>query len=173
MSKLVKGMLIEDLRKRIGDHSDILVVNSSKLDAVSDNRFRRGLREKDISVLTVKNSLAKKALGASGASALDAILSGPSCLVWGSEDIISLSKEITRWAKEIAELEVKGGTLEGSTLSAKDVEALSKSPSREELIGEIVGRLLGPACQLLGALQGPGGRLAGQIETLYDKDETD
>ncbi|GIS57803.1 MAG: hypothetical protein CM1200mP2_00280 [Planctomycetaceae bacterium] len=58
MSKRIKEMLVTDLQQRIGDTTEILVVDSSRLDAISDNRFRLALREKDISVLTVKNSMA-------------------------------------------------------------------------------------------------------------------
>jgi large subunit ribosomal protein L10 len=171
MSKRIKEMVIGELRNRIGDCRDMLVIDSSRMDAVSDNRFRLALREKDIHVLTVKNALARKALGDDGGtSALDEILSGPSALVWGGEDIVSLSKEISKWARDIKELEIKGGALEGTPLSADDVEALSKSPGREELIGRIVMLALSPGAQLVGALLGPGGTLSGQLKALAEKE---
>ncbi|GIS57804.1 MAG: hypothetical protein CM1200mP2_00290 [Planctomycetaceae bacterium] len=58
--------------------------------------------------------------------------------------------------------------LEGTTLSKGDVEELSKSPSREELIGQIAGLLLAPGANLAAALLGPGGKLAGQVEAIAD-----
>jgi large subunit ribosomal protein L10 len=171
MSKPVKEMLIADIRNRIGDARDMLVIDSARLDAISTNKFRLALREKSISALTVRNSLAKRALNEIGLTALDSVLDGPSTLVWGDEDIIALSKEISKWAKELAPLEIKGGALEGSALSAADVEDLSKSPSREELIGQIVGMLLNPGARLAAALLAPGGRLAGQLESLAEPRE--
>ena len=144
MSKRIKELLVTDLQQRIGDTSEMLVVDSSRLDAISDNRFRLGLREKDIRILTVKNSMALRALHSAEVTALDPILEGPSSLVFGGEDIVSLSKEVAGWARELGDglLEIKGGMLEGITLSASDVDELSKSPSREELIGQIAGLLL-------------------------------
>ncbi len=171
MSKTVKEMLITAVRDRIGDNTDLLVIDSSKVDAITDNRFRIALREKEISVLTVKNSLAKRALNASGVDALDPVLDGPSAIVWGCEDVVALSKEISKWAKEIVELEIKGGVTEGTTLTAADVDSLSKSPGREELIGRIVMLIQSPGATLAGALLGPGGKLAGQIKAIAGKEE--
>lgn len=171
MSKLVKEMVIGEVEGRIDGSTEMLVVNSSRLDAISDNRFRLALREKEINILTVKNSLARKALNNVGVSALDPVLEGPSTLVWGSEDIVALSKEMAKWAKELEGLEIKGGTVEGETLDAGAVDALSKSPSREELIGKIAMLALSPGALIAGALLGPGGKLAGQLKTIADKDE--
>ena len=170
MSKRIKEMLVTDLQQRIGDTTEILVVDSSRLDAISDNRFRLALREKDISVLTVKNSMALRALHSREITELDPILEGPSSLVYGGEDIVSLSKEIAGWVSELGPdlIAIKGGLLEGTTLSKGDVEELSKSPSREELIGQIAGLLLAPGANLAAALLGPGGKLAGQIEAIAD-----
>ena len=170
MSKRIKELLVTDLQQRIGDTSEMLVVDSSRLDAISDNRFRLGLREKDIRILTVKNSMALRALHSAEVTALDPILEGPSSLVFGGEDIVSLSKEVAGWARELGAglLEIKGGMLEGITLSASDVDELSKSPSREELIGQIAGLLLSPGATIAGSLLGPGGLVAGSIEAIAD-----
>ena len=170
MSKRIKELLVTDLQQRIGDTSEMLVVDSSRLDAISDNRFRLGLREKDIRILTVKNSMALRALHSAEVTALDPILEGPSSLVFGGEDIVSLSKEVAGWARELGDglLEIKGGMLEGITLSASDVDELSKSPSREELIGQIAGLLLSPGATIAGSLLGPGGLVAGSIEAIAD-----
>ena len=163
-------MLVTDLQQRIGDTTEILVVDSSRLDAISDNRFRLALREKDISVLTVKNSMALRALHSREITELDPILEGPSSLVYGGEDIVSLSKEIAGWVDELGSdlIAIKGGVLEGTTLSKGDVEELSRSPSREELIGQIARLLLAPGANLAAALLGPGGKLAGQVEAIAD-----
>jgi len=170
MSKRIKELLVTDLQQRIGDTSEILVVDSSRLDAISDNRFRLGLRENDIRILTVKNSMVLRALHSAEVTALDPILKGPSSLVFGGEDIVSLSKVIAGWAREFGDdlLQIKGGMLEGTTLSSTDVDELSKSPSREELIGQIAGLLLSPGASIAGALLGPGGLVAGSIEAMAD-----
>lgn len=172
MSKFVKELIISEIESQIGEVRDFVVVDSAKLDAITDNGFRLKLHEKGISTLTVKNSLARRAFANAGVEGLEDVLKGPSTLVWGGEDIVSLSKEMSKWASDIEELVIKGGSTEGTALSPEDVTKLSKSPGRMELIGEIVSRILGPGAQLAGAIKGPGGTLAGQIKTISEGDES-
>ena len=171
MSKYVKNLLVDTIRDRIGEVRDLLVIDSSRLDGDTSNRLRLELRGKSFTALTVRNSLAKRALNDLGISSLDSFLNGPTTLIWGGEDIVALSKEIARWAKEIDSLDIRGGTTEGTTLSAGDVKELSKSPGREELIGQIVGMALSPGAQLAALVLAPGGVLAGQLKTLSHSGE--
>ena len=91
MSKLVKEMVISELQKRLGANPDMLVIDSSKLDALSNNKLRLKLHEKGITILNVKNTLANKALGELGVTALTPFLKGPSALVFGGPDMVALS----------------------------------------------------------------------------------
>lgn len=171
MSKRVKEMLIDHVGRRLHGVRDVLVVNSSKLDGVTANKLRMAMRKKNISALTVRNKLAKKAIQGAGLSALDPFLQGPTTLVWGGDDIVALSKEIAKWAKDIEPLEIKGGTTEGSSLSAARVAELSKSPGRQELISQIAALLTSPGGQLAAAMMGPGAKLASQIQKIAEKEE--
>jgi len=171
MSRRVKEMLIEDVGVRLKGVKDILVVDASKLDGVTANKLRLSMRKKKISALGVRNKLGRVALKNVGVTSLDTLLEGPSTLVWGGEDIVALSKEITQWAKDIEALQIKGGTTEGTALSKETVAELAKSPGRKELIGQIVAAMMGPGAQLAGALLGPGRKLAGQIEKISEKAE--
>ena len=170
MSKRIKDMLVAELRERLGSHRDILVVDYSKLDGVTLNNLRLKLRKQNIRMLGVKNSLARKVLGELGLAGLDPFLAGPSTLVFGGPDIVALSKEITKWAKDLEPLQIKGGVVEGNSINPAGVDALSKSPSREELLGKIVTLMLSPGAQLVGALLGTGGKLAGQVKSIADKE---
>ena len=169
MGREVKDMVIADIQSRIGDVKDFIVVDCSKVDAITANRWRLALRKQQMSALTVKNSVANNALKRKGVDGLSTVLSGPSTLVWGGDDIVALSRSVAKWAKEIKNFEIKGGTVEGESLDAAAVDALSKSAGRLETIGEIVGLMLAPGRQLAGCLQGPGGRLAGQLKTLSEE----
>jgi large subunit ribosomal protein L10 len=171
MSRRMKEMLIGEVSTRLKGIRDILVLDASKLDGVTANKLRLAMRKKKISALTVRNKLAKKALNDAGLNGLDGVLEGPSTLVWGGEDIVALSKEIAKWAKEIEPLKIKGGTTEGTALSPATVDALSKSPGRLELIGQIITLMTSPGARLAGALLGPGGKLASQVKKISEKEE--
>ena len=168
MSKAVKGMVIDEIAERLGDARDLLVVDLSKMDAFGQNKWRLALRGSQVKALTVRNTLARRALQRNNVRGLDGILEGPSTLVFGGADIVALSKEITKWAKEIEHLKIKGGTVEGTAVDTAGVEALSKSPSREELIGRVAGMILAPGANLAAALGGPGSTIASQLKTIYD-----
>lgn len=170
MSKKIKDMLVADLRERLGEHRDILVIDHSRLDGVAANNLRLKLRKSSIRMLWVKNSLARKVLGELGLAGLDPFLAGPSTLVYGGPDIVALSKEITKWAKDLEALQIKGGIVEGNSIDSAQVDALSKSPSREELLGKVVMLMLSPGAQLAGALLGSGGTVVGQVKSIAEKE---
>jgi large subunit ribosomal protein L10 len=170
MSKVVKSMMMDDLRQTIGECREVLVVDVSKLTGVASNKWRVALSQKRIKAVGVKNAVARKALGDIGLTGLGKVLTGPSTLVFGGEDIVALSREIAEWAGKIKELEIRGGAIGETSLSAADVESLSKSPGRVELLGQIAGLLLSPGAQLAAAIRGPGGKLAGCVKALADKE---
>jgi large subunit ribosomal protein L10 len=169
MSKHVKQMMINEIRSQIGDCRDLLVVDSSKVEAFTENKWRLALHKKKIRALGVKNAVARRALADIGITSLDKALTGASTLIWGGEDIVALAKEIVASAKEVKNLAIKGGTLSGTALSAQEVDALSKSPGKKELLGQLVTLFLSPGARLGGALLGAGGRLAGQVQAIAEK----
>ncbi len=169
MSKVVKQMMIADLQAALGDCREVLIVDVSKLSAVATNKWRLDLHKKRIRVMGVKNAVAGKALSDIGLSGVRDVLSGPSAIVWGGEDIVALAKEITHSVDTIKELALKGGAIGGTSLDTAQVVSLSKSPGRKELLSQVAGCLLGPGSQIAGAVRGPGGKLAGAIKSLADK----
>ena len=86
--------------------------------------------------------------------------------MWGGEDVVSLAKEITRLAEDdkYDNFETRGGVMDGTKLSADDVKAVSKWPSRQEQLSLLVGQILGPGATLSGQLLGPGRSLASQVK---------
>lgn len=171
MSKPVKEMIIRDIRSGLGDRKDLLVLDVSQMTAFSQNQLRLDLAKKGVTLLGVKNSLARLALKESGFQSIDEILNGPTTLVWGGEDIVGLSREMAEWAKKIDKMSIKGGVVDGQGVTPDAVESISKGPSRLELIGQIAGLLLSPGAQLAGALLGPGGKISGALKAISEGKE--
>src|SRR5688572_27679209 len=124
MSKYLKDLITNDLKNRLDGVSDLLLLDVAKLEANANGSLRRKFREKKINLLVVKNSLARRATeGTALAPAFEGV-EGSAAVVWGSEDIVSLAKEVTRLLgeKEFANLAPKGGVMGGSRLSADDVK---------------------------------------------------
>ena len=169
MSKVVKRMMINSIQGALGECREVLVLDASRLDGVAANQLRLTLRKKRITLLGVKNAVARRALNEIGLTGAADVLTGACTLVFGSDDIVALSKELTEWCEKLKAMEIRGGAIGSTPLKPADVETLSKSPGRLELLGQIAGLILSPGSRLAGAIKGPGGKVAGQVKTLADK----
>src|SRR5262245_31211139 len=138
MSKQVKKLLVDDLRKSFQGVQDVLVVSVNGVDGIQNNQMRLALRQKNIRLQVVKNSLTKRLFGEMGLGPAAQFLEGPSAIAWGAPSIVDLAKEITDWSTKIKKLEIKGGATSGLPLSPDQVTALSKLPSHEELLARVV-----------------------------------
>jgi large subunit ribosomal protein L10 len=173
MSKYLKELMTNELKSRLDGVSDALVVNVIGMEANANVELRRALREKNMHLMVVKNSLARRATEGTALSAAFEGASGTSAVVWGGEDVVSLAKEVMRLAKE-AEYEpfaAKGGVMDGETLSGDDVVAVSKWPSREEQLSLLMGQILGPGATLSAQLLGPGKQIASQVKQKGEEEE--
>jgi large subunit ribosomal protein L10 len=175
MSKLVKNLMIEDVRKKLSGVGDALLVRVVGLDAIKTQTLRSKLRGKNINVMVVKNSLARRAMEGTPLAAAFEQAEGSLAVVWGGADIVSLAKEVSALAddKAMAPFEPRGGVVDGSKIGAAEVKEVAKWPSREEVLSKIAGLILGPGAQLAAILGGPGGTLAGQLKTLSEKEGAD
>ncbi len=173
MSKYVKDLLTKELSSRLDGVEDCVLANVIGLDANSAVALRRRLREKEISLLVVKNSLAKRATdGTSLAPAFEG-LEGTAAVLWGAEDFISLVKEVVELDKDAGfeQFKARGGCMDGEQLSAERVVEISKWPSRAEQLSLLVGQIAGPGSQLVAQLKGPGAGLASQIKQIGENQD--
>lgn len=174
MSKYVKDLLTKDLVNRLDGVENCLLANVIGLDSNTTTALRKRLRDKEIHLMVVKNSLARRATaGAALAPAFEG-LEGNAAVVWGAEDFVSLVKEITQLDKDKGEFEkfqTRGGVMDGEVLTPEKVAEISKWPTREEQLSMLVGQMLGPGGQLSAQLIGPGGQLASQVKQISEEKE--
>ncbi|MEX2168439.1 MAG: 50S ribosomal protein L10 [Pirellulales bacterium] len=166
MSKYVKDLMTRVLTERWSGVSDALVVDIVGMEMNMNVALRKRLRQKNIHLMVVKNSLARRASeGTTLAPAFEGA-EGALAVVWGGEDIISLAKEVIAIAdgKDFTHFAPKGGVMDGAKLSSEEVKAVSKWPSRGEQLSLLIGQILSPGMTLSAQLLGPGSKLASQIE---------
>jgi ribosomal protein L10 len=175
MSKYVKNLITDYVRDRLQGVNDAVLVNVIGLESNGSMKLRAELRAKNIHLLVVKNSLAARAMAGTPLAPMFDGVNGSAAVCWGSDDIVSLAKEITRLVqtKEYEKVAPRGGVMDGAQLSPAQVEEVSKWPSREEQISILVGQILSPGARLASQLGGPGGALASQISEKAKGSEAD
>jgi len=166
MSKIVKNLLIDDIRKKLTGVNDVLLVNAIGLNSDQTAKLRVVLRKKKINMHVIKNSLARLATKGTPIASAFTETEGSLAVVWGGDDIVTLAKEIIDLTtkKEFEKLIPRGGSVDGDRLAPEGVKTVSTWPSRPELLSKISGQILGPGAQLAAQLIGIGGTLAGQIK---------
>jgi large subunit ribosomal protein L10 len=166
MSKYVKNLITNHLRDRLKNVNDALLVNMIGLKSNANMKLRNDLASKNINVIVVKNSLAARAAAGTPLAPMFEGLAGTSAICWGSEDIVSLAKEISKLAKDEKNkpFEARGGVIDGEQLTADQVALVAKWPTRTEQLSMLVGQILSPGANLVSQLGSVGGALASQIE---------
>ena len=173
MSKYVKNLLTDEVKRRWEGVENALLVTVAGLDAVKNSQLRQKLRGKNISLLMIKNSIARRASEGTPLAAAFEEMEGSLAVVWGGEDIVSLAKEIAALAgdKLFAPFAARGGVMDGGRLTADQVEAVSKWPSRQEQLSIVAGQILSPGAMLASQLISIGGALASQIKQKSEGEE--
>jgi len=166
MSKFVKDLITKDLRNRLDGVEDALLVDVIGLKNETNVALRQRLRKKNIQLLVVKNSLARRATEGTSLAPAFETADGTMALIWGGEDIISLAKEVITISedKNFQPFAPKGGVMDGQPLAGEQVKAISKWPSRSEQLSILSGQILSVGAMLSSQLLSAGGKLASQIK---------
>ena len=167
MSKVVKDLITKQFSRRLEGVNDCVLVDVVGMDANSTVALRKRFRDKDIHLLVVKNSLARRATEGTPIGPAFHDMEGSLAVCWGAEDFVSLVKEVVELdaGTTFEVFKAKGGVMDGEALSSDKVREISKWPNRQEQLSILAGQILGPGAALAAQLNGPGGALAGQIKS--------
>ncbi len=173
MSKYVKNLLANEVKTRLGGVTDALLVNVIGMNVNANVVLRRELREKNMQLLVVKNSVVRRATEGTPLAPAFEGMEGMLAVLWGGEDVVSLAKEVARFAKdkEFAPFGPRGGVMDGAQLTPEEVLGISKWPTREEQLSILMGQVLSPGATLSAQLCSPGAKLASQIKQKGEGEE--
>ncbi|MEC9198647.1 50S ribosomal protein L10 [Donghicola tyrosinivorans] len=168
MDRAQKEKVVEELGQIFESSGVVVVAHYEGLTVAEMQDLRAKAREADASVRVAKNRLAKIALEGKPCESMAQYLSGMTVLTY-SEDPVAAAKVAEDFAKSNSKFEILGGAMGENALDRAGVEAVSKMPSREELIASIVGCIGAPASNIAGAIGAPASNIAGILSTIEDK----
>src|SRR3954462_6793553 len=172
MSKRVKSLVEPDLGTKLKDVESVAVINPRGIDATKNNGIRRRLREKGLRMTVVKNTLVRRATSKTAIAGFDKLLDGPSAVIYGEGSISAVARLLLDEKKTDDKIELRGIFFDGEIYAGEEgVKTVSKLPTREEAIGQIIALVLSPGQNLVGALTGPGKKLASIIKAIEEKAE--
>jgi large subunit ribosomal protein L10 len=171
MSKKVKSLIEKETAARLEGIEAVAVLNPRGIGAIANNQIRRRLREKNMRMTVVKNTLAARATANSKLKGFEKLLEGPSALVYGQGvGISAIARALLDEKKTLDALELRGAFFDGEIYEGeKGIDKASKLPTREEAIGNVIAAILGPGKKIAGALKGPGGTLGALLKTIEEK----
>lgn len=114
--------------------------------------LRKQLRSAAAEYKVVKNRLARRAVEGSALDAIGGHLKGPTGIAYTRQDPVAVAKALQAFVRANPALTIKVGLVEGRVLQPEEIRSLAELPSKEQLRGQLVGALSGPATQLVGLL---------------------
>ena len=168
MDRAQKEKVVDELGQIFDSSGVVVVAHYTGLTVAEMQDLRARSRDADCAVRVAKNRLAKIALQGKSCEGMSDLLEGMTVLTY-SEDPVAAAKVSEDFAKENSKLEILGGAMGENILDRDGVEAMSKMPSREELIASIVGCLGAPASNIASAIGAPAANIAGILSTIEDK----
>lgn len=172
MTREEKATVIEDLKAQLADNTTIYLADISGLDAGTTSDLRRACFKANIKLAVVKNTLLAKAMEASDKEfgELPEVLKGNTSLMF-SETGNAPAKLIKNFRKKSDRPLLKGAFIEEAIFVGDDkLDALVSIKSKEEVIADIVALLQSPAKNVISGLKSGGGKLAGILKTLSEKE---
>lgn len=172
MTREEKSRVIEDLTAQLADNTTIYLADISGLNALNTTNLRRACFKANIKLAVVKNTLLAKAMQSSDKDFgdLPTILKGNTSIMF-SETGNAPAKVIKEFRKKSDRPLLKGAFIEEAIFIGDDkLDTLVNIKSKEEVIGDIVGLLQSPAKNVISALKSGGGKIAGILKTLSEKE---
>jgi large subunit ribosomal protein L10 len=146
---------VEELKTRLRGVKTVLLAEYRGLTVQQLSDFRKQLKAVSAEYKVVKNRLARLAIGASELQALGGELKGPTGMILGKGDPVSVAKAVHTFARTNQALVIKAGFVDGQVLQPNGLKTLADLPSRDALRAQLVGAVTGPLAQLVGLLQAP------------------
>jgi len=153
--KSEKQDIVEQIKEQFQGSASAICVDFLGVNVEKITNFRRQVQEASGTYQVVKNTLARRAVADTPFEGIGQFFVGPTGIIFCHGEPMEPAKVLTAFVKATnGALKIKGGVVYGSVFDAKGIEQVSKLPSRQEMLGQLVSGLQAPISGLVGTLEG-------------------
>ncbi|HAW44832.1 MAG TPA: 50S ribosomal protein L10 [Sutterella sp.] len=165
-----KAAVIEEVSGLVSGAGSVVIAEYRGLSVEAVTVLRKNARDNGVQMRVLKNTLVRRALAGTPFEGLSDRCVGP--LIYGfSADPVAPARVVCEFAKKNNAFVVKGGAMPGSVLDAAGIEALSKMPSREELLATLMATMNAPVQKLVRTINEVPARLVRTLAAVRDAKE--
>lgn len=140
----LKQPVVDEIKELLDGAETAVVVDYRGLTVAQDTELRKKLREAGVGYKVYKNTMIRFAAKGTAFEALEPNLEGPTALAVSKEDATAPARVLAEFAKKADKLELKAGVVEGTYYDAKGIQVIATIPSREVLLGKLLGSIQSP-----------------------------
>jgi large subunit ribosomal protein L10 len=144
LDRAQKSAVIDEVTAQIQESDAVFAVDYRGISVPQAAALRTRLREADATFRVTKNTLTERAADKADAPALKDYLQGPTAMTFVRGDAAAAAKALADFSRSSGLLTFKGGWMNGAPLTAEQIVAISRLPSREVLYGRLVGMVASP-----------------------------
>ena len=140
----LKQPIVAEISELLNGAKSAVVVDYRGLTVEQDTQLRKQLREAGVTYKVYKNTTIRFAAKGTEFEALEPHLEGPTALAVSKEDATAPARVLAEFAKKADKLELKAGVVEGTYYDEKGIKVIATIPSREVLLGKLLGSIQSP-----------------------------
>ena len=144
----LKQPIVSEISELLNDAKAAVLVDYRGLTVEQDTILRKQLREAGVTYKVYKNTMLHLAFKGTDFEAMDEKLEGPTAIAVSDTDASAPARILFEFAKKAPALELKGGVVEGTCYDDKGVQVIATIPSREILLGKLLGSIQSPITNL-------------------------
>ena len=161
-----KQAIVAELTEKIKGAASGVLVDYKGITVAQDTALRAECRKNELDYAVVKNTLVRFAINNVGLEEMDSVLNGTTSLAVSAGDPIAPMRVVNNFAKKFngAKFTIKAGFMDGKVLSLEEISALAELPSKEALLGQVLGTMLAPITSLAIVLKAIAEKQGGGLE---------
>lgn len=140
-----KKQVVAELAEKMKNASSGVLVDYKGINVADDTQLRAEMRKNNVDYKVIKNTLIRFAAKEAGLEGLDSVLEGTTALAMSADDVIAPAKVVAEFAKKNENIyNIKAGFMDGKVVSVEEIMEIANLPSKETLLGRVVGGLQSP-----------------------------